>query len=145
MRLYITILFFSLSFICKAQLNQTDSEYFEIYKLHELTCDQVIDSMNTLNQVNGRAIGENGFMTSNYAYFLKLKHDCDIDKLLKLINHSNPVVRVYAYKALEYRNYKNIHEIDKILKKDKQDVRFMIGCKGGTLDVYYVVKNIEIL
>ena len=94
--------------------------------------DQVTKIVNEIATTNrydeSYTIGIGGIISTQYQLFQQLAQLATPQQLVDLINHTNAVVRLYAYQALR-RKEVNIH--DRILNqfaKDKTLIMAMQGC-----------------
>ena len=94
--------------------------------------DQVTKIVNEIATTNrydeSYTIGIGGIISTQYQLFQQLAQLATPQQLVDLINHTNAVVRLYAYQALRGKGV-NIHErILNQFAKDKTLITVMRGC-----------------
>jgi len=81
-----------------------------------------------VNEVHGPAIGFAGTKSKQFERFEELSRHASISELVTLTGHGNAAVRVYAYWALESKNYNGLATIKPKMKDDTTEVSYMTGC-----------------
>lgn len=79
--------------------------------------------------VSTTTIGTKAKKSVQFENFKELETAAAVEQLIPLLKHTNPAVRVYAFRALGSKDpaqQKQIYE--KLLKEDNQKVRALSGC-----------------
>jgi len=71
-----------------------------------------------VNEVHGPAIGFAGTKSKQFERFEELSRHASISELVTLTGHGNAAVRVYAYWALESKNYNGLATIKPKMKDE---------------------------
>lgn len=118
--------------------------YYDLRDFPEIRNSKNIDSLiigivNT-DWVYERAVGMAGSYTRQYARFERL-HDLLSDKeMFELIKHKNPVVRAYAFKALQMDNSRYLEKAKIELINDTAKINTMDGCGIVTIKISEFIK-----
>lgn len=90
--------------------------------------DDIICDISDINIVEYESVGIGGWKGKNYSNYELLIKRANIDQLLGLIEHENPVVACYASWGLIDKEYKNLPKLfEKIIKEDRV-VKTQSGC-----------------
>ncbi|MBL4755972.1 MAG: hypothetical protein JKY52_20565 [Flavobacteriales bacterium] len=102
---------------------------------------QLTDEIEKVNCVYTQGIGWAGKYTRQYACYERLAEIATKDELLKLINHSNPAVRVYAFYILRSTYPTTAIESKETLLNDAEVVCFFSGCVQMKVSVSMLVAD----
>jgi len=97
--------------------------------------DSLINEIKKGDYVFEKFIGLGGAYSEQYARFERLTQLLNSKKLFDLIKSENPIVRVYAYKALKIKKSRYLKQAEQILKKDTATFSHGSGCLLGDYSV----------
>jgi hypothetical protein len=121
MRLLVTIVILTLFINCSAQFQ------FNKSKLSKQVV-QVVAKIEKVNELMGNAVYSAGERPQQYDNFCELQKAATKEELEKLTNHSNEVVRCYAFWALSYNNSAKLFSIVINHINDTATVKTQFGC-----------------
>lgn len=100
------------------------------FKLSKET-DRIVSKIEKVNELMGSAVGYSGTKPIQFDNFIELENKSSKEELIALTDHSNGVVRCYAFWALSHDSTIDLLPI--ILKhiNDKELVNTQFGCIGG--------------
>ena len=85
--------------------------------------------------------GPHGKISKQYQRFIFLLNRLSINELLELSNDSSGCIRLYAFTGLVHKNYRGTKEIRANLLGDSTKIPVMIGCGGGNVYMYAMLKS----
>lgn len=103
--------------------------------------DSVVNYLGKASVIDDGHVGIAGSQSTTYAHYIRLKELASDSILENLIQHDNPVVRVYAYWALIERNYSKKTALMQVAANDSSSVKYMSGCIMMPEPVISVVKS----
>lgn len=85
------------------------------------------------NEIHSECIGYSCKITSQYKHFERLIKKANLEELVELTKHPQPVVRGYAFWGLAKKHYEDLAEIFVAHANDEELVFQMDGCTGGDM------------
>jgi hypothetical protein len=107
----------------------------------EKNINTLIKGLISKNCVYGKAVGFGGVYTKEYACFERLNELLNDKEMFALIDHLNPVVRIYAYNALKIDGSNYVAEANLKLKNDKTKVCSFEGCIKISIPLNQLLDN----
>ncbi len=104
--------------------------------------NKIVREIEQINELMGSAVYYEGIRPKQYDNFEKLKKVASKEELIELTNHSNGVVRCYAFWALSYDRSVDLFPIILNHINDYELVNTQFGCIGGQEKVGDFVINI---
>jgi len=100
----------------------------------------IVSKIIEYGEITGQAVGYSGMKPKQWDNFTSLRKNASEQELLRLTEHTNPVVKCYAFDLLVNTRNKNSFNI---LKKHLQDTTYVsvqYGCIGSMIRVndYYI-------
>lgn len=142
-----SILFVSLFIIlnsCSPNKKQTKfiSEISPKIELSDST-KNIVNAIIDYGEITGSAIGYAGRQPKQWNNFKKLQEDVSEKEIVALTEHTNPVVKCYAFNVLVYKRNKNSFNILKKNLQDTTSVSCQYGCMVSTVKVNdYFIESI---
>lgn len=104
--------------------------------------DRIVRKIEKVNQLMGDAVGEAGVQPKQFDNFIELERKASKNELIALTDHSNGVVRCYAFWALSHDSTIDLFPI--VLKhvNDKELVSTQFGCIGSAEKVGDFIINV---
>lgn len=96
----------------------------------------IMKELNNAECVNENGIGFAGEYTRTFALFERMKQLATETQLNSFLKHKNPVVRVYAFRALKDLKYLSANKAKQLLDSDSTSVCWFSGCLKTTVPVY---------
>ncbi len=93
--------------------------------------EQIVAKIEKVNELMGRAVSYEGMRPTQYDNFIELQKTATQSELIALTNHSNGVVRCYAFWALSYDTSANLLPILVNHLNDTALVETQFGCFVG--------------
>lgn len=101
---------------------------FSQFDMSGKNVNELVSEIATENKLLSAGIGFGGTPTKQYARFEALKEKASNEKLIKLINHENAVVRCYAFWALADKHEESLFDIALKHLTDTAEVESQFGC-----------------
>jgi hypothetical protein len=104
------------------------------------TLEEIVAQIAEINEVQFMNVGYAGVFSDNYSNFEQLKEKADLQALIKLTNHENPVVGCYAGWGLIDKGYSDLGSIFSGFLNSGKRVTTFSGCIKSTSslsDVFY--------
>lgn len=95
---------------------------------NKIYLNNLIQEISALDCLEAKHIGIEGRESKQVDYLGTLKKWSDIDELVKLTDHKNPLVRTLAFQALIDSKHNGLEEIFKKHLKDSQTYNYHSGC-----------------
>lgn len=95
----------------------------------------IVEEMAKHNVYEYGKLGYTGLKSKQFDRYLKLMEIATDDQLLRLMEHSNVVVRVYAYQACEKRGIDIPADILSKFRRDNSKVKTINGCEAFVTSV----------
>ena len=113
---------------------------FTLFDTSKVNITDTVKLIASYQRVQGKVAGFGAINSPQYLRYVWLSEKASTPKLLELLNHSNSVVRVYAFWALKARNYVDIKNV--VLDHIGDTLNFFLqeGCDG-----YYLHINLYFL
>ncbi len=96
----------------------------------------IMKELNNAECVNENGIGFSGEYTRTFALFERMKQLATETQLNSFLKYKNPVVRVYAFRALKDLKYLSANKAKQLLDSDSTSVCWFSGCLKTTVPVY---------
>lgn len=93
------------------------------------------------NTITASAVGFAGAPAATWYSFAYLVKIATKDELLRMSYSKNPVLRLYAYTGLQYKNYDDMALLHKRLASDTATVHVFSGCLISTTTVSETVES----
>ncbi len=94
--------------------------------------ERIVRKIEKTNQLMGSAVGYSGTKPQQFDNFIELEKRASKNELISLTEHSNGVVRCYAFWALSHDSTVDLFPIVTKHLNDKEIVSTQFGCIGGS-------------
>ena len=123
--LFVIIIFLILLYSCNGRYRHSENP-FSRYNL-----ENIVSGISKTNVVMGGAVGIAGARPEQWDRYLALCHKATDTEIINLTNHTNAVVRCYAFDCMLQR--KNLDFFNTLLLHliDTAEVHTLYGCLGG--------------
>lgn len=117
------------------------SRFPDIQNQNDLS--KIVKELEKADCVNEDGVGFAGEYTRTYALFERMKQLATEIQLSSFLTNKNPVVRVYAFRALKDLKYPSAGRAKEALDRDTAQVCWFTGCNKVTIAVSSFSKSEE--
>ena len=101
---------------------------FLIDSLSYRNVNKLVEDITEYNELHSSGVGYSGVQTEQYTRYINLAKFASEAELIHFTDHQNPVVRVYAFRALIERGSPAVIPVFKKHLGDKEELESLGGC-----------------